>query len=185
MRNFSLLSAAAAFLLAAAGCASGPAVLVDQDPTADLASYRTFAFFDRAATDRDGRYSTLLTEHLRQATRAELERLGYVYDERAPQLLVNFFLNVEDRQEIRTTPAAGGFFGYRFYPAWGGYDVQTVRYKAGTLSVDLVDAGRNSLVWQGLVEGKVRREALENPGVAIGKIVAEIFGSFPNHPPTI
>jgi hypothetical protein len=184
MRNFSLLPVIAV-LLAAAGCASGPAVLVDQDPTADLASYRTFAFFDEVATDRDSRYSTLLTEHLRRATRVELERLGYVYDEQAPQLRVNFFLNVQDRQEIRATPAAGGFFGYRLYPSWAGYDVQSVSYKAGTLSIDLVDAGRNSLVWQGLVEGKVRREALEDPGVAIGKIVAEIFGSFPNHPPRV
>jgi hypothetical protein len=180
MRNFSLLSAVAILVLAATGCASGPAVVVDRDPAADLAAYRTFAFFEHVATDRDRAYSTLLTEHLKKATRFELERLGYVYDERAPQLRVNFFLNVQDRQEIRATPAAGGFFGYRPYGAWGGYDVQTVQYKTGTLSIDLVDAGRNSLVWQGLVEGKVRREAVENPASAIGKIVAEIFASFPN-----
>src|ERR1043165_5992487 len=109
-------------LLVLAGCASTPAVRVDRDPRADLASYKTFAFFDQIETD-GGRYSSLLTEHLKTSTRTELERLGYVYDERKPQLRVNFFLSVADRQEIRATPTAPGPLGWRFYGAWGGYDV--------------------------------------------------------------
>jgi hypothetical protein len=183
MGNFNRVSIIAAVLLAGAGCATGPAVLVDQDPNADLRSYRTFGFFDDVATDRDTRYSTLVTEHLKKATRTELERLGYVYVESAPELRVNFFLNVQERQEIRATPTTAGFIGPRLYGAWGGYDVQTVQYKAGTLSIDLVDARRNSLVWQGHVEGRVRKEAIENPSSALGKIVAEIFSNFPNSPP--
>ena len=163
--------------LFASGCASGPTVIADKAPEADLSSYRTFAFFDRVATDNPS-YSTILTSHLKQTTRAELERLGYVYDETAPQLRVNFFLKVEDRQEIRSTPAPGGFYGYRFY-SWGGVDVQTVEYKAGTLSIDLVDAGRNALVWHGLAEGRVHDDAIRNPGAAIGTVVAEIFSAFP------
>jgi hypothetical protein len=181
MRIFKLVPILAAALLAVAGCATPSPVRVDRDPSVNFASYKTFAFVDRVATDRSSGYSSLVTEHLKRATRAELERLGYVYDESAPQLRVNFFLNVQDRQEIRATPDAG-FFGPRLYGAWGGYDVQTVRYKAGTLSIDLVDAQRSTLVWQGLVEGKVRKEALDRPGEAIGKIVAEIFGNFPNPP---
>ena len=153
---------------------------VDRDPRADLADYKTFAFFDHLETDRS-RYSSLLTEHLKSATRAELERLGYVYDERAPQLRVNFFLNVQDRQEIHATPSSG-LFGLRFYSAWGGYDVRTEQYKAGTLSIDLVDARRNSLIWEGIAEGRVPSKALDDPGTALGKVVAELFSRFPNAP---
>ena len=100
------------------------------------------------------------------------------YDESNPELRVNFFLKVEDRQEIRSTPTSGGFYGYRFY-TWGGVNIDTVEYKAGTLSIDLVDAGRNALVWHGLAEGRVRDDAVRNPGPAIGSAVAEIFGAFP------
>ena len=179
MRN-ELLPSLLAILLALAGCASGPTVRVDRDPGADFASYKTFAFFEQVETDRS-RYTSLMTEHLKSATRAELERRGYVYDERAPQLRVNLFLNVQDRREIHATPSAG-LFGWRFYGAWGGYDVRTEQYKAGTLSVDLVDARRNALVWEGVAEGKVRAEALDDPGAALGKVVAELFSRFPSPP---
>src|SRR6476469_2262069 len=157
-------------LLVLAGCASTPAVRIDRDPVADLASYKTFAFFDQVEID-GGRYSSLLTEHLKTSTSAELER----------QLRVNFLLTVASAQEIHATPAPGPL-GWRFYGAWGGYDVHTEQYKAGTLSIDLVDTGRNSLVWEGVAEGKVRREALDDPGAAVHKIVAEMFSRFPGSP---
>jgi hypothetical protein len=37
------------------------------------------------------------------AHRGFLERLGFTYDEHAPDLLVNFYLNIVDKQEIRST----------------------------------------------------------------------------------
>jgi uncharacterized protein DUF4136 len=178
MRSF-ILSFLLVSLLVLSGCASTAMVRIDRDPGADLASYKTFAFFDQLETD-GGRYSSLLTEHLKTSTRAELERLGYVYDEHAPQLRVNFFLSVADRQEIRATPAPS--LGWRFYGAWGGYDVHTEQYKAGTLSIDLVDVRRNSLVWEGVAEGKVRRETLDDPQTALRKIVSEMFSRFPTSP---
>ncbi len=164
-------------VLLISGCASGPTIVADKAPEADLSAYRTFAFFDHVTTDNTT-YSTILTSHLKQTTRRELERLGYVYDETDPQLRVNFFLKVEERQEVRSTPTSGGFYGYRFY-SWGGVSIDTIDYKAGTLSIDLVDASRNALVWHGLAEGRVRDDAIRNPGPAIGSVVAEIFSAFP------
>ena len=164
--------------LLASGCASQPNVIADKAPEVDLSAYKTFAFFDHLTTDNVG-YSSILSSHLKQATRTELERLGYVYAETDPDLRVNFFLKVEERQEIRSTPTtAGGFFGYRFYSA-GAVNIDTVEYKAGTLSIDVVDADRNALVWHGLAEGRVRDDAMRNPGPAIGAVVAEIFNAFP------
>jgi hypothetical protein len=183
MRKFKsilLLSA-----LIAAGCASGPTVRVDQDPAANLSDYKTFAFYDQVATDR-ARYSSIMSTRLKQATRKQLERLGYVYDESAPQLRVNFFLKVTDQQEIRAAAGPGGFYHYRAgsYRVWSSYpyDIDTVDYKAGTLSIDLVDAKSDSLVWQGLAEGKVPRQAIENPDAAVDSVVGEIFRKFPSAP---
>jgi hypothetical protein len=79
-----------------------------------------------------------------------------------------------------------GYYGYRggMYGAWGGYpyDVDTVDYREGTLSIDLVDARKNQLVWQGVAEGRVSDEVRQNPGPAIDAVIAEIFRNFPNPP---
>jgi hypothetical protein len=172
-------------LLAAgvAGCASGPATRVDSDPSVDLASYRTFGFFQPLATDR-GQYSTLMSEHLRQATRAQLERQGYRYSESNPDLRVNFYLNVAERTELRSTPAAGrGFYGYRVgYAGWAGYPttLETQNYRQGTLSIDIVDTQKRSLVWQGIAEGRVSKNLVDNPGAAVESAVREVFADFPS-----
>ena len=177
MTTYPLLRTLTVGVLLLSGCATGPTVVADQAPETDLSAYKTFAFFDRVATD-NAAYSSILSSHLKQSTRRELERLGYVYDETDPELRVNFFLKVDERREIRSTPTAGGFYGYRSY-AWTGVNIDTVEYKAGTLSIDLVDTDRNALVWHGLAEGRVRDDALRNPGPAIGSVVSEIFGAFP------
>src|SRR5512138_3717151 len=82
-----------------AGCSSAPDVRVDKAPGAAISQYRTFAFYDTLATDRSN-YTTLVSQHLKRSTRDELERHGYVYDDRNPDLKVNFNVRVTDRQEL-------------------------------------------------------------------------------------
>ena len=181
MRNaYRVLLLSAAIVMG--GCVARPTVRVDQDPAVRLTSYKTFSFFDHVGTDRAA-YSSIVSARLKQTTRSRLEQLGYVYDDKAPQLRVNFFLNIEDQQEVRAIPAAPGFYAYRagVYGPWRGYphDVSTVQYRAGTLSIDLVDTRSNALVWQGLAEGKVKKDAYENPTKAIDNVVADIFRGFP------
>ena len=166
-----------------AGCASRAEIRTDKDPTANIAAPKTFGFFSPLATDK-ARYSTLVTARLKAATRTQLEKRGYVYSEEAPDLKVNFFVNVQDRQDVRTTaPAAGrGFYGYRLgYRAWGAYpyDIETVSYKQGTLAIDLIDANRNTLVWQGVAQGRLDAKMAKNPTPTIDKVVGEIFANFP------
>jgi hypothetical protein len=157
-------------LVAAAGCASGPGVRVDKNPTVNMTQYRTFGFYDHSSTDAT-RYSSIMTARLQQATRAQLEKLGYTYDAKEPQLRVNFMLRVTDKQEIRTSP------GLYYRPRLSG-SVETVDYKAGTLAIDLVDMQTNALVWQGVAESHVSRDAAQNPGPAVDKAVAAIFARF-------
>lgn len=157
---------------ALAGCSSVPQVRTDQDPSADLRAYQTFGFHGFPATD-GARYSAILTQRLKSATRAQMERRGYVYSEQSPQLLVNFVVRVADRQEVRATP---GRFGYR---GFGGGTIDTDSYKQGTLRIDIVDAQRRALAWQGVAEGRLSEEAMQSPGPAVERAVAEIFARFP------
>ena len=103
MRKFRVLFIAAAAVLMSACAASGPKVRTDRDPTANLSSYKTFGFYDQLTGDR-ARYSTIMSNRLRAATIEQMTKLGYTYDVRAPQLRVNFFLQVANRAEVRSTP---------------------------------------------------------------------------------
>ena len=79
----SLLLGLAALTLA--GCASKPDLSRIQDPDVDFHSYRSFAFFP----GRTSGYPSLVEKRLVAAARIELVRRGYVFDELAPDLLVN------------------------------------------------------------------------------------------------
>lgn len=169
------------------GCASGPQIHVDGDPAVNVAAYRSFGFFEPLATDTAG-YSTLLSARLKEATRRELEARGFAYDEASPGLRINFNVNVVEKTEIRSNPsvtAGFGYYGYRYgmYGAWTGYpyDIETTNYRQGTLVIDVVDAARKALVWQGVAEGRITQQVRDNPARAVDAAVAQILASFPMH----
>jgi uncharacterized protein DUF4136 len=176
-----------ALLLAA--CESGPTIRADGDPSVDFTAYKTFGFFDQLSTDKS-KYATMLTGRLKDATRAELTKRGYT-EAPEPQLLVNFSTNVENRTEVQSTgtSASYGFYGYRagMYGAWGGYpqDVYTTHYQQGTLAIDMVDSAKKQLVWQGIAQARLTKTMLDNPGAAIGSVVADIFERYPVKAPEV
>ena len=55
----------------------------------------------------------------------------------------------------------------------------TVRYTVGTLNVDLIDATRNQMVWEGVAVGEVSKKHLENREAAIAKAIEKIFSKYP------
>jgi hypothetical protein len=175
-RTFSTFGALAlaALLALSAGCAHRPDVRHDQDPSADLRSYKTFAFYEHASSEPSS-YAALLGQRLQQATRAELERQHYVYSERSPDLRVALRLVVQNKQELRSAPGTRGLHGYR---GWASNDLETVDYRQGSLVIDLVDTRRNALVWHGVAEGRLDAKAIEQPGPAIDAAVGEVFKRF-------
>lgn len=188
MRLESGIRALCALLLTVlAGCASGPSIRVDGDPSVNFGAYRSFGFLEPLATDKAG-YSTLLTARLKDAARREMTAKGYTYDETNPELRLNFNVNLVDKTEIRSSPSVGvgyGYYGYRhgMYGAWGGYpyDVETTNYKQGTLTIDVVDAARKALVWQGVAEARITQKIRENPAGAVDAAVTQILAGFPAH----
>lgn len=176
--------AAAAFLVSACATTTGPDIRVDFDRSADLGSFKTYGFPDEVGTDRAG-YSTLMTRYFKEAVDREMQGRGFVYDESDPDLLVNFFSNVREVTDVRRSPSASfgyGYYGYRYglYGAWPYYDdnVDVVRYKVGTLNLDIVDGERMQLIWEGVAEGRITRDDMKDPRVAIDAAVTELFQRF-------
>lgn len=183
--RYALLSLALACL---AACTSGPKIRADQDPAADFSIYRSYAFVEQPGTDRAG-YSTLITTHFKNAIQRQMEARGYTLTDENPDLLVNFFTSMSERTDTRAAP--GVFLGTRYYrdrfglyTAWPLYarGSETTRYEVGTASVDVVDAARKQLIWEGVAEGRITSEARENPGPAIAAAVEDIFARYPVKP---
>ncbi len=169
----------------AAGCASGPNVIANRAPDFDIANYRTFDFMQPLSTDR-GNVRTITSTHLIAATTRELELAGLKRSSDNPDLLVNFM--VSTRETLQTRPSSNvsvGFRGSR-YGTWGGYSVgvgtstnEVVQRTEGTVAIDIVDASRNTLVWEGAISGRVTDQVRQNLEPAINQAVVDILSKFP------
>ena len=172
-------------LVLLAGCASGPSIYVNSDPGANFAGYRTYDFETPLGTDRPG-YSSVLSQYLRTAASRELEARGYQKSDH-PDLLVNFNVQTKEKISTTTTPSSPsmGYYGYRrgYYDTWGGYDTQVTQYTEGTLTMDLVDAARKQLVWEGTAIGRVREKDRQNIQPVVDQAVTQMFEKYPHQAP--
>lgn len=169
-----------------AGCAAvKPSIRIDSDRSADFDSYGSYAYVEDLGTDRAG-YSTLVTNYFREAVDREMQARGYRYTETNPELLVNFFADAREVTEVRPRYdvwVTYGYYGYRYgmYHAWPVYadGAQTVRYKVGTANIDIVDARRRQLIWEGVAEGRLTSKVMDDPRSAIHETVADLFKHYP------
>jgi hypothetical protein len=178
-------TSAALLVALIAGCATtdAPNTRVDYDKNADFSVYRTFGFPKETGTDRGG-YATLVTSYFKNSVTTAMEARGYKYSAENPDLLVNFFMNTRERSELRPT-AGYGYYGYRdgLYHGWPSYEQnRTITYQIGTINVDIVDAARKQLIWEGVSEGVVSEESLANPKVTVNAVVTELMRKYPGRP---
>ena len=182
MKALKLLTAGSMTALLAA-CASGPTVKSDYDHQANFAQYQTFGYMSPLGTDKAG-YNTLLTERLKSAARGQMEMRGYTYSATNPDLLLNFGAKLQQQTEVTPGMAPmGPYYGYRagFYGGWPGYGWgdDVYQYTEGTLNIDLVDARRKQLVWEGVAVGEVQNPDSANTSQNVDKAVAQIFAKYP------
>ncbi|WP_066735374.1 DUF4136 domain-containing protein [Cupriavidus sp. D384] len=180
-------AAVGAVLAAAlAGCATGPDIRTDYNHSTDFSQYRTFAFLPRLGTDRQG-YESLTTQYLKDAVHKEMTARGYEYAPRQPDLMVNF--NMQFQQKVVSSPAPMpppgymGYYAYRggLYAPWPGYGFysDTYTYTEGTLNIDLVDARKNQLVWEGVAQGDASEPERQTSQLMIEQVVGQIFARYP------
>ncbi len=124
-------------LLAAEGCAEGPKVVTDSDPSVGFSAFRTYAF--SGMTDRGyevgpsdnsplrGRIKEMVDEQL------AAKGLRQISMEDRPDLLVHLFLGVKDKRRVESTDRVpcpyGGMYGMA--PSLYGCHNKTYEYPDG------------------------------------------------------
>ena len=183
-RTAAWIAAACAALLLA-GCATGPRISTEADPRADFSAYSTWAFYEPLAIESYG-YETATSEIVKRAVSREMEARGYGYDAEDPDLWVNVNAYMQRRTDVSSMPTVdyGYYYNYRArryvaVPYWNER-THVRRYTEGTMNVDLVDAGQNRLVWEGIAVGRVSNMTAETREPRINQAITEIFARYPH-----
>jgi hypothetical protein len=162
-------------------CASAPRVAVIRDPDADFARFARFGFYEPLGTDRESGTGTLLSQTLMNATRMELEALGYRFDQENADLRVNFFVETREVVQGRRGPSFTVGYGayHRHYGVWTGYETDIRQYTESTLHVDVVDVEQDQLVWEGVSTERLVEHDLAFETENVKSSLARIFADFP------
>lgn len=94
--------------------------------------------------------SPLLDRRIRKAVTAGLEARRFHQQDASPAFRVAYHLVIEPRIEADTYYSGMGF--RRYHPAWFGgmgREVRITHYNEGRLTLDILFAGTNALLWRG------------------------------------
>ncbi|MGF6594692.1 DUF4136 domain-containing protein [Pseudomonas sp. 2835] len=159
-------------------------VTQDFDASRDFAAYRSWVWQEPGLQYRpdDPRIKSDLTEQrIRQAVAGQLDQRGLrpAQGNSRPDLKVQSYLIVENRQQQVTTNYGGAWGGY-----WGGpmyNETRSVDYKVATIQVDLFDARDGKLVWRGSAEQIMNNypPSPEERNSAIQNTVAKLMVNYP------
>jgi hypothetical protein len=174
MKAIKLLPVLLLFILES--CGSAVSVYSDFDKNVDFSQYKTYAFH-RRGIDRV-QISDLDKKRILYAIEIELDKKGMSKSE-TPDLLINIFTKEREHVDVNQYNSGWGYgwnYGWNPY-LWGGRTYVTTSTE-GTLYIDLIDAKKKELVWQGegvgyLTENRDRKEG------QINEFVAKILEQYP------
>lgn len=151
-------------------------------PVETVQQYRSYEFVE---TDLNALAAMAVTpeqvEALKAAIARQLDAKGYVRGADNPDLLVNIGLTVAEKTQTRETnireaPRYIGQFRY----SWRSQTVPVGTYREGTVSVDVVDARRQDLFWEGAVSSVLTRKT--GTDAELDKAMSRLFEKFPGRP---
>ena len=176
-----LLKLAPVFLLLTvlASCSS-VRVATDYDREANFDNYKTFAFF-KPGIDK-AEINDLDKRRILKAIETELMAKGYTKSEN-PDMLVSIFTKSNQRVDIYNNAWGNGAWGWGGYGGWGwrsGWNNnQVTTTTEGVLYIDLIDAQKKELIWQGSGTGNLETRNVEKKEVRVKEFVSQMLMQFP------
>jgi hypothetical protein len=158
------------------GSCSSIRVNSDYDKNVDFSQYKTYAFH-KQGIDR-AQISEFDKKRILHAIDNELSKKGMSKSEN-PDLLINILTKERERIDVDQYNAGWGYgWGYGWNPyLWGGRTFVSSTTE-GTLYIDLIDAKKKELVWEGQGVGYLT-ENYDKKESQINEYVAKILAQFP------
>lgn len=163
------------FLFILSACSS-IRVNSDYDSRADFTQYKTYAFH-KSGIDKV-QISGLDKKRILRAIDNELSLKGMTKSE-TPDLLVNIFTKEREQIDVNQFNMGWGYgWGWGWNPyLWGG-NTYVSSSTQGTLYIDLIDAKKKELIWEGEGIGVLTENRREKEK-QINEFVAKILAQFP------
>jgi len=160
-------------------------VSADYDKNVKFEDYKTFAFF-KNGIDR-AEISDLDKRRILRAIEAELLNKGFTKSE-DPDVLISLFTKANQRVDVYNNSWGYGAWGWGgwgpyggyYGPGWGwGWNQPSVSTSTeGQLFIDMIDAKKKELIWQGLGTGFLTRN-MEKKEARIQEFVSKIMEKYP------
>lgn len=149
----------------------------DYDKKVDFTQFKTFAFYKPGVDKVE--ISDLDKKRILKSIEAEMLTKGFTKSEN-PDLLVNFFTKSREQVDVNAFNNSWGYgYGYGWNPyIWGGNRTTVRTTTQGTLFIDLIDAKKKEMVWQGEGQGEIFKNQ-NNKEERIGEFVKEILKQYP------
>ena len=178
MKNTLKLLPAILLLMVVSSCTS-VRVASDYDKNANFNDYKTFAFF-KTGIDK-AEISDLDKRRILRAIEAELLAKGLTKSEN-PDMLVSLFTKSREKVNIYNNGWGPYGYGWGWSPwYWGGYGYGGTSVSTsteGVLYIDLIDAKKKELVWQGMGTGYLSKN-MEKKEERIKEFVSKIMEKYP------
>ena len=155
----------------------------DYDKNTDFSNYKTYAFYKKGIDKVE--ISDLDKRRILRAIEADLDAKGFVKSE-DPDILVNIFTKSREKIDVYNNAYYGwypwyygyGFYGYGYGHGFGYNNVSSST--EGTLFIDLIDARKKELAWQGIGKGiLVSSKNIDKKVERINEFVTEIMMQYP------
>jgi hypothetical protein len=174
MKTINLLTV---FLLLVFASCSSVKVYSDFDNKVDFTQYRTYAFHKNGIDKVE--ISQLDKKRILNAIDRELVNKGMIKSNN-PDLLINIFTKEREKIDVNQFNMGWGYgWGWGWNPyLWGGRNTYATSSTEGTLYIDLIDARKNELIWQGEGVGYLTENRREKEK-RINEFVAKILEQFP------
>lgn len=163
-------------------------VAADYERGTNFADYKSFAFF-KPGIDQ-AKISDLDKRRILKAIETEMLAKGYSKSE-TPDLLVSIFTESSQRVDVYNNAwgmGGWGWGGWGWGPGWGawgpgwggGWGGNAVSTSVeGQLFIDIIDANKKELIWQGSGTGNLNNKDIDKKIAQIQEFVNKILLQFP------
>ena len=187
-KYFSILPAAVAVAFLLTSCSA--TTHFETAAGVNFSNYKTFGWANvNGEKKEDIADNDIVDNNIKNAITTQLENKGWRETTQNPDVILDYNVMVEKKvaresEPVYSYPYTHYYYnglrnrrGYMYYPNdLVGYHTYNVPFKQGTLTVNMVDAKTNKLIWQGTAQGDVSSKTVTTSEMQTD--VASIFKKF-------